>query len=406
MPRTTTVLVTCAVLALWGASGCGGTAAGNDAPGTDIVETGAEVAAPDGLADEALDAVADGRDASDGGDASDEGDPGAETFETAPEDSGEAEVAPLPPFPDALRGDCPPETRLGGFVVEDYDDYAMVAGQVLDGVVPVTVPIEEAHEGDCRLLRRQNPLCEPPCATDQACGLDGICVPYPAPLALGAVGITGLAKAVSMQPKAPGQNYFDTALPHPAFGAGDEIRLLSEGGALPPLALFGYGVDALDPADASWVLTAGQPLDVSWDAGTADAAARILLRVNVDQHGVSPISLVCDWADTGHAQVPASLIDALLAAGISGFPSGKLVRRTADSVTLPEGRSPGEGGLVRRSFSEGGLVHRSLGEGGCVDLVIATPRTIDTHVAGSTPCTKPADCPPGQSCDTVMQICH
>jgi hypothetical protein len=182
-----------------------------------------------------------------------------------------------------------------------------------------------------------------------------------------------------MLPKPPNQNYFDTSLPHPAFAAGDELRVLSEGGGLTPLALFGYGVDALQPGQAEWVLTAGEPLNVSWDAGAAGTPARVLLRLNVDQHGVSPLSLVCDLLDTGQAQIPATLIDALLASGISGFPNGRLARRTADSMAVA---------------------------GGCVDLVVSSPRSVDTRVTGSTPCKKPADCPPGETCNLPLQICE
>lgn len=385
MPRPLFVLRFWAFLALLAAAGCSGA---NDAT---------DAATPAEVGVDARDAEAEPVDAPDLPDGSPDGaseelapdvEPTPDVSDAEPGQDAEVDV-PLPPFPAALRGECALAERLGGFVIEAYVGYSLVSGQVLDGVVPLTVLAEELREGDCRLLRRLNPLCEPPCSTSDTCGLDGACVPYPGPLGLGRVNVTGLSKPVSMLPKPPNQNYFDTSLPHPAFAVGDELRVLSEGGGLEPLVLFGYGVDALEPGQTEWVLTAGEPLDVTWDAGATDTPARVLLRLNVDQHGVSPITLVCDLPDTGQAQIPAALIDALLAAGISGFPNGKLARRTVDSVPV-----------------EGGLALRSLGEGGCVDLVVSSPRAVPTRVTGSTPCTKPADCPPGETCNLPLQICE
>jgi len=372
MCRSLLAFLCCGAVALTAA--CSGPTGSGDAAVADQ-NTEVDVPAPDpGDAHEVAAEGSDGTEpAPDLPDAAETGEPDAPTDVPAEAD------ATLPPFPATLLGECSLSERLGGFVVEAYDGYSLVSGQVLDGVVPLTVLAEELHEGDCRLMRRLNPLCEPPCEPSDTCGLDGTCVPYPGPLALGRVTVTGLSKAVSMLPKPPNQNYFDTSLPHPAFLAGDEIRVQSEGGALAPLTLFGYGVDALEPGEAEWVLTAGQPLSVTWDAGAADTPARVLLRLNVDQHGVSPITLVCDLPDTGQATLPATLIDALLGAGISGFPNGKLARRTADSVPV---------------------------DGGCVDLVVSSPRTVTTRVTGSTPCTKPADCPPGQACNLPLQICQ
>jgi hypothetical protein len=70
--------------------------------------------------------------------------------------------------------------------------------------------------------------------------------------------------------------------------------------------------------------------------------------LQIDQHGLSPVSVVCETADDGSLEVSAALVDRLFAAGISGFPNGTLIRRTADS--------------------------QSAG-GGCVDLVVASERS-------------------------------
>ena len=69
----------------------------------------------------------------------------------------------------AVDGACPQETRAGRFVVDQTVDYAFVDGQLLDGVVPTSVRTEVYAEGDCRILRRENPFCDPPCGGDETC---------------------------------------------------------------------------------------------------------------------------------------------------------------------------------------------------------------------------------------------
>jgi hypothetical protein len=80
----------------------------------------------------------------------------------------------------------------------------------------------------------------------------------------------------------------------------------------------------------------------------------MLVRVNVDQHGTAPVTIVCDTADDGGFAIPVALIDAMFDAGVSGFPSGALVRRTVD---------------------------RTAGDAGCIDLHVASERQADVVVA-------------------------
>ena len=75
------------------------------------------------------------------------------------DDSGvDAETVPL-------SGECSLEEDFGGFVVEEYDTSVNVAGSVSDGVVPITILEEIAASGECKLLRRNNPYCDPPCSS-------------------------------------------------------------------------------------------------------------------------------------------------------------------------------------------------------------------------------------------------
>lgn len=296
-----------------------------------------------------------------------------------PEDSGDTETPPVvDPATVELDGACPMEVDLGGFLVESYEDYSIVDGRVADGVVPLTVLEELATEGSCRLLRRNNPHCAEGCGPDETCDFDGECLPYPTDLDLGTVSVLGLAVDVEMEPRTPGAHYFDTTLPHPALAADDLITVVTAG-ALGPQRLYGVGMEDLEPVSEQWLLVRGEALVVEWTAPTGLARSKVSLHIDIDQHGSSPASVHCDFPDTGSAEVPAAMVDALISAGVSGFPSGSLSRRTQD---------------------------HQLVEAGCFDFTVASTRRPDeVRVKGYTPCDDQGDCPPGQVCDLDIEIC-
>ena len=93
------------------------------------------------------------------------------TFEV-PDPVGDPATVPL-------AGECPLASRYGNFEVDVYEDYSLVSGSVADGVNPVTVLELLDEEGDCKLLRRNNPFCDPPCGAGDVCDFDGSCIPFP-----------------------------------------------------------------------------------------------------------------------------------------------------------------------------------------------------------------------------------
>ena len=278
-----------------------------------------------------------------------------------------------------LAGDCPLDERLGGFQVSVYDAYSVVQGSVADGVLPIAVLTEVFAEGDCRLLKRENPFCDPPCASDETCSLDEECVPYPENQDIGVVEAFGLSAAVTMNPVQPGNTYFDTKLPHPGFGDGDLVELRGGGGWAGDFDLHGVGGTPIVPGEEEWIVTEGQPLQVTWDVPTTGSRTTVGLSLNIDQHGTSPVTVRCVMVDDGEGEVPASVIQSLVDAGVTGFPSGSLSRRTADLTRV---------------------------EAGCFDLVVEAPSTVSVDVSGYTPCDSNDDCPPGQVCNLELQICE
>lgn len=293
----------------------------------------------------------------------DSGDP--DTNDTNDPDSGDTDD------PAGLGGECPLGERVGAFDVILEEQYSAINGEIRGALIQTQILSELAAEGECRLLTVENPFCDPPCGGGEVCTNEAQCAAFPPRIEVGTVTITGLEVPVSMEPQAD-QRYFETELPHPVITPGIPIELTADG-----LNLSGHGFSAL--ADISPVLAIAPKtdLDVTWEAEGGEAHVR--LEINIDQHGISPATLYCDVPDTGSYTVPAALIDALMLSGISGFPAGTVYRQTIDSTNGPSG---------------------------CVEFRVRARSTTEVSVAGHTACNVPEDCPPGQTCNVVIQTCE
>jgi hypothetical protein len=252
-----------------------------------------------------------------------------------------------------LAGPCSDDSRLGAFEVTDTGTYSKIFGEVRNAILPAQVPEIESVDGDCRLIRRPNPFCDPPCGGDQTCSGEGECIPYPASLDLGRVQLRGLASCYNLEPRSPGNTYFAVDVPHPAAPAGQVVELAAPAASIGAMSLHGIGVESLPVGNPDFTVRPGEPLPVSWPTPADATHARITFSVNVDQHGIAPVTIQCDTADDGALEVPVSLIDLMFANGQSGFPSGTLQRRTVDSQAV---------------------------QGGCVELLVASQRVADVVV--------------------------
>ena len=278
-----------------------------------------------------------------------------------------------------LDGPCALESRFGGFIVQSWPDYSIVQGQVADGVVPVTVLEEMVAEAGCRLLRRNNPFCDPPCEPGETCDFDGTCIPYPDYQDLGTVSVRGLVIDLDLEPVMPGWSYFATALPHPAVVPDATVRVDTGDGAWPPAELWGVGVQDLSIApEVAWSVQDGVDLELGWSPPAGAVRSEIAFTLTIDQHGVTPTRLSCSFEDTGEAVVPAALVDELVSAGVSGWPNAWLTRRTIDSTPVGDG---------------------------CMDLEVSAPRTSDVDVVGYIPCDAAHPCPDGLECDLDLEFC-
>jgi hypothetical protein len=280
---------------------------------------------------------------------------------------------------DTLEGECDIPSRVGRFTVEAQSDFGVVQGAVFEGVVPTAIPRLVSEAGSCRLLERRNLVCTPACVGSTTCGEDGACIPHPRQISVGNVTISGLTQPTNLSPQEPGNSYFAPGADNPPFAVGSEITLTAEGeSGRPGFELKGFGSSPLGPKP-SWLIERGKGLSVLWQNGAPGARTRVTVELSVDQHGLSPLTLACEFEDTGTATIPASVVDRLLDSGVSGFPNGRIFRRTADRIVF---------------------------DFGCVDLLVGSPLAADVSVAGVVPCKKVADCPMGQTCNLMQELCE
>jgi hypothetical protein len=276
-----------------------------------------------------------------------------------------------------LRGPCPTERAAGLFAVEMGDRFTSVSGRVLASPAPRTPPEQVAELGGCRLLRAVNPFCDPACSGGQLCVSDGRCVDAPRGLGLGTVTVTGLKKDVAMEPRLPSNEYFDVTLPHPGYEPGATIELSTSGGETPAFRLQAVGVAPLTLVTRDLTLDADKDVDVTWTG--AAGARQVQLRIDVDQHGSSPVAIECEFEDVGSAILDKTLIAKLLAFGVSGFPTGTVTRRADDSLEAGPG---------------------------CVGLAVASAARAPLNVVGHIPCNVSQPCPEGKTCDLRRETCQ
>lgn len=298
-----------------------------------------------------------------------------EDFQSADVSEGPDDVGSMSEDVSTAPEACPLNSRVGFFEVANWQGYSTVAGEVSEGVIPLTVlqPLEQ--EGGCWLMRRENPFCDPPCGAGQLCDHSSKCIPYPEKKSVGTVTISGLNEPVEMNPD-PVNNYYDTTVPYPLFDPMSPIKLTATGGQLEGFSLSAVGVATLNVPNVEWTMKKNEPLPLVWEPVTS--GAHIYLSINVDQHGNSPVTMFCEFDDNGNAEVPSTLVTKLLEYGVSGFATADMYRRTLDSITISTG---------------------------CVELLVFSHVQGLLQVEGHVPCFIDADCPPGETCKVEINTC-
>ncbi len=290
---------------------------------------------------------------------------------------GGVDAAALPYEP------CRAETAVGQFEIELATGFTRVGGKVTDAVLPSQVPDELGRVGECRLLAATQTSCVPACpVATEVCGREAACVALPRGRDVGAITVHGLVIPLQISPNAVTRTYSDpvqAALPHPGFLPGADLRINSAGGDYAPFELRGWGVSPLVLGDGPIDIRRGQPTRLSWQAPADPGPARLHVELNVNIHGATNSWIECDFLDTGAAEIPAELIDALMGQGLSGDPTLTATRRSATSLAI---------------------------EPGCVELLVLSELSVAVQVEGIVSCELSSECPLGQTCLRVERFCE
>jgi hypothetical protein len=292
------------------------------------------------------------------------------------------------PLPDAGTGEpgaCPSDSRVGGLKIDVRADYPAMSAEYADGVVPAEIwfAVDGGAIGDCFLEQRFVPICDEICGPTETCDHDGTCIPYPTSHSVGTIAVTGLYEEISIEPVGAdgAEMYSYVGLEYPFFDPGDGIVAQASGDAADfgGFTLAGRGVELIDLLDEEPILLKEQDLQVDWTPGQIGASVQFLIKI--DQHGQSPIRLVCETADTGGYTIPAALVDWLIGAGVTGYPSLTIARRTVERTASPDVA------------------------GGCIDFEVVSALTRTILVEDHIPCQGDWECPEGMVCDEAIQTC-
>ncbi len=247
---------------------------------------------------------------------------------------------------------------------EENDGHTTVIARFFDAPTPNALPNRLGdEEGDCQLLIPDLPFCNDPCSP-AVCTADDECTPYPMPLSVGTLTLSGLGEDVSVTPATTMFVYQAPSLPNPPCTEGADVvgksdRFELTASCIPQLELTG--------ADPIPVMT-GEEVHVEWVPPADPSKSRIRIGLDISHHGGKKGEIVCDVADTGSYDIPATLVTQLIDLGLAGYPTIN-VNRVSVAETTDHG----------------------------VSLVVSSDitRAVDT---GVTSCMDPSQCPDEQTC--------
>jgi hypothetical protein len=267
---------------------------------------------------------------------------------------------------------CAAEEHVGSFEITLKDTFTAVQGTVTNAVRPSDVSDVTSTDGSCKLLQPKTLFCDPMCGSGETCGDNGTCVALPTNQSVGVVSVTGLTAPVSMEARSPVFYYSHVGdLPHPAFQTGDELVLSAAGDVIAPFSISTTGIEALTVITTSMALERDLPGSLDWTAGTAQESTKIEIELNIANHGGTPARVQCLSDDSGHFEIPTSMVNALLDLGFSGFPSVRLTRAASNVATT---------------------------DYGCVDFRAQSTTVLTVDIDGLTSCSDNSDCPTDQTC--------
>ncbi len=255
-------------------------------------------------------------------------------------------------------------------------------GKIYDGHMPSSILWREtAKSGACTLFEPEAPLCIPGCGSDALCVSDDVCEAFPNLISAGKVTVTGVktlagANSFTMDPIQNGyQPPAGTNIAYIPFSEGDPVTVTAAGDTgVGAFVLNGKAVARLDLLNDSIALEDGKPVQLRWIPPGRDVGSTIKVMMDLSHHGGSKGKIECETADNGSLDVSASLVDALRALGVTGWPTIEVTRRTV-------------------------VANPKVG----ITLEIESPIAHVLSIPGLISCTGDEDCPDGQTCQILLR---
>jgi hypothetical protein len=261
-----------------------------------------------------------------------------------------------------------------------------VSGQVREGPLGQgTIWTVIGSEGGCKLVTPTIPFCDPTCASDETCSQGATCKKTtPTAHSVGTVTIEGVGTTagttLTMNPTAATTYMANAAtLNYPPFAEGATVHLAAAGGDYSAFTIDAKGIPPLAMGSGSTTnLAPNQPISLVWTAPAQTGNSRILVNVDISQHGTTKGQIVCDVDDNGSLTIAASLVTQLINLGVAGFPTIGITRQAKGSATITPGR---------------------------VDLLLVSTIELEVTVTGFTSCNELNPCPSGQTCQEPPYLC-
>jgi hypothetical protein len=287
--------------------------------------------------------------------------------------------------------------------------YADVSGFMYDGAPTAQVIWDKKKtEGDCSLYTPRTPFCEA-CASGDVCVDTNVCRTPPSTHDVGNVTVTGLNSPSGANPMplttvntTTGTGYQCAENPLlPPCTAGGAVSLSATGkGDYPAFSVQAQCIAPLVVTNSSIAIQSGKAFTLTWTPSSA-TAARIQLTFDLSHHGGSKGQIICETADTGSLQVSGTLIESLMALGVTGYPKAYITRTLTGTTTV------GSGQAQLKVYSNLEFVVQ------IPDLVSCDHDTdcpagqtcLNTSNMCGVSCTTNADCPTGQTCLSTTKIC-
>lgn len=199
----------------------------------------------------------------------------------------------------------------------DGAGYSTLIGRFFAGETPDPLPLRlDTREGDCELWVPNLPFCSEACTPD-VCTANDVCTPYPEPVEVGTIAVSGLGELLSLAPATSMIVYQSPSLAYPPCEEGAKVSASSNRFALEAPCIAPLELTGPEPLPVK----SGEAVHVTWVAATASGASRIRIGLDVSHHGGKKGQIDCDVPDTGSLDIPEALVTKLIGLGLAGYPT-------------------------------------------------------------------------------------